>query len=70
MIYLRVHKKKTCYELMHGRTPKVSHFHIFGFKCFILKKGKKLEKFEAGSVDGIVDAKFAPRVEHTASRTR
>jgi transposase InsO family protein len=22
-IYLRVHKKKTCYELMHGRTPKV-----------------------------------------------
>jgi hypothetical protein len=44
-IYLRVHKKKTCYELMHGRTPKVSHFHVFGSKCFILKKGKKLDKF-------------------------
>jgi hypothetical protein len=44
-IYLRVHKKKTCYVLMHGRTPKVSHF---------LKKGKKLDKFEARSVDGIV----------------
>jgi hypothetical protein len=43
-----VHKKKTCYELMHGRTPKVSHFHVFGCKCFILKKGKKLGKFEAG----------------------
>jgi hypothetical protein len=28
-IYLRVHKKKTCYELMHGRTPKVSHFLVF-----------------------------------------
>jgi hypothetical protein len=52
-IYLRVHKKKTCYELMHGRTPKVSHFHVFGCKCFILKKGKKLDKFEAWSVDGI-----------------
>jgi hypothetical protein len=52
-IYLRVHKKKTCYELMHGRTPKVSHFHVFGFKFFILKKGKKLDKFEARSVDGI-----------------
>jgi hypothetical protein len=51
--YLRVHKKKTCYELMHGRTPKVSHFHVFGWKCFILKKGKKLDKFEARSVDGI-----------------
>jgi hypothetical protein len=33
-IYLRVHKKKTCYE-------------------FILKKGKKFDKFEARSVDGI-----------------
>jgi transposase InsO family protein len=52
-IYLRVHKKKTCYELMHGRTPKVSHFHVFGCKCFILKKGKKLYKSEARSVDGI-----------------
>jgi hypothetical protein len=52
-IYLRVHKKKTCYELMHGRTPKVSHFNVFGCKCFILKKGKKLDKFEARSVDGI-----------------
>jgi transposase InsO family protein len=52
-IYLKVHKKKTCYELMHSRTPKVSHFHVFGRKCFILKKGKKLDKFEARSVDGI-----------------
>jgi hypothetical protein len=51
-IYLRVHKKKTCYVLMHGRTPKVSHFQVFGCKCFILKKGKKLDKFEARSVDG------------------
>jgi hypothetical protein len=52
-IYLRVHKKETCYELMHGHTPKVSHFHVFGCKYFILKKGKKLGKFEARSVDGI-----------------
>jgi hypothetical protein len=52
-IYLRAYKKKSCYKLMHGRTPKVSHFHVFGCKCFILKKGKKLDKFEARSVDGI-----------------
>jgi hypothetical protein len=52
-IYLRVHTKKTSYELMHNRTPKVSHFHVFGCKCFILKKGKKLDKFGARSVDGI-----------------
>jgi hypothetical protein len=31
----------------------VSHFHVFGCKCFILKKGKKLDKFEVRSVDGI-----------------
>jgi hypothetical protein len=52
-IYLRVYKKKTYYELMHGGTPKVSHFHVSGCKCFILKKGKKLDKFETRSVDGI-----------------
>jgi hypothetical protein len=38
---------------MHGCTPKLSHFDVFGWKCFILKKGKKLDKFEARSVDGI-----------------
>jgi hypothetical protein len=38
---------------MHGRTPKVSHFHVFNCKCFILNKGKKLINFEASSVDGI-----------------
>jgi hypothetical protein len=48
-IYLRVHKKKTYYKLMHSRTCKVSHFHVFGCKCFILLKGKKLDKFEARS---------------------
>jgi hypothetical protein len=52
-IYLKVHKKKTYYELMHDCTPKVSHFHVFGCNYFILKKGKKLEKFETRSVDGI-----------------
>jgi hypothetical protein len=52
-IYLKVHKTKTCYELMHGCTHKVSHFHVFGCKCFIIKKRKKLDKFEARSVYGI-----------------
>jgi hypothetical protein len=52
-IYLRAQKKKTYYELMQDHTPKVSHFHVFGCKCFIIKKGKKLDKFESRSVDGI-----------------
>jgi hypothetical protein len=33
--------------------PLLSHFLVFGCKFFILKKGKKLDKFEARSVDGI-----------------
>jgi hypothetical protein len=51
-IHLRVHKKKTCYELMHSRTPMVSHFHVYGCRCFILNKGKKLDKLDARLVDG------------------
>jgi transposase InsO family protein len=51
-IFLRAFLKKTCYELFHGRTPRVSHFRVFGCKCFILKKGN-LDKFESRSMDGI-----------------
>jgi transposase InsO family protein len=49
-ILLRTFKKKmTFYELMHGRAPKVSHFRVFGCKCFILKKGK-LDSLRLGLV--------------------
>ena len=51
-IFLRAFLKKTSYELMMGRTPKVSHLRVFGCKCFILKQGK-LDKFESRSSDGI-----------------
>jgi hypothetical protein len=51
-IFLRAFLNKTCYELMHGRAPKVSHFRAFGCRCFILKKGR-LDKFESRSSDGI-----------------
>jgi hypothetical protein len=46
-IYLRV-QKKTCYELIHGRTPKVSHFQVFGCKCFILRKGRSWKRLRLG----------------------
>lgn len=51
-IFLRAFKKKTCYELFHGRSPKVNHFRVFGCMCFILKKGN-LDMFESRSMDGI-----------------
>jgi hypothetical protein len=51
-IFLRAFLNKTCYELMHGRAPRVSHFRAFGCRCFILKKGR-LDKFESRPSDGI-----------------
>ena len=45
---------KIPYELYKGRKPNISHFHIFGCKCFILNNGKdNLGKFDAKSDEGI-----------------
>jgi hypothetical protein len=49
-IFLRAFLNKTCYELIHGRAPRVSQ--AFGCRCFILKNGR-LDKFESRSSDGI-----------------
>jgi hypothetical protein len=51
-IFLRAFSNKMCYELMHGRIPRVIHFRAFGCRCFILKKGR-LDKFVSRSSDGI-----------------
>jgi hypothetical protein len=49
---LNLHKimKKTAYELLIGKMPKVKYFRVFGCKCFILNKKSK-------------SSKFAPRVD-------
>jgi hypothetical protein len=52
LIFLRAFLNKTCYELMHGRAPRVSHFGPFGYQYFILKMGR-LDMFESRSSDGI-----------------
>ena len=51
-IFLRAFMKKTSYELRFGWPPKVSHFRVFGCKCFILKQCN-LDKFESRSSHGI-----------------
>ncbi|CAH9089121.1 unnamed protein product, partial [Cuscuta epithymum] len=51
-----IHKtyKKTPYELWKERKPNVSHFHVFGSKCFILNNGKDyLKPFDPKSDEGI-----------------
>jgi hypothetical protein len=50
--FFKAFLNKMCYELMHERAPRVSHFRDFGCRCFILKKGR-LDKFESRSSDGI-----------------
>jgi transposase InsO family protein len=37
---------KTPYELLNGRKPNIAYFRVFGCKCYILKKGTRLSKFE------------------------
>jgi hypothetical protein len=39
--------KKTPYELLIGRKPNISYFRVFGCKCYILKKGTRLSKFQS-----------------------
>ena len=51
-VFLRSVIGKTSFELRFGHKPKVSHFKIFGCKCFILKHGN-LDKFESRCSDGI-----------------
>jgi hypothetical protein len=52
-LYLRKGLNKTPYEIISGHKPNVSYFRVFGCKCFILKKGVRLSKFESKAVEGI-----------------
>ena len=46
--------KKTPYELYKVRKPNISHFKVFGCKCFVLNNGKdNLGKFDAKVGEGI-----------------
>ncbi|KAK2369267.1 putative mitochondrial protein [Trifolium repens] len=53
-VIIRPILKKTPYELLKGRKPNISHFHIFGCKCFVLNNDKdNLGKFDEKSDEGI-----------------
>jgi hypothetical protein len=47
-------KEKTPYELLNDRKPNIAYFRVFGYKCYILKKGTKLSKFERKYDDGFL----------------
>ena len=52
-VFLRPRTINTSYELLKGRKPKVSYFHSFGSKCYILNDRDQLGKFDAKSDEGI-----------------
>lgn len=48
--YYKTNTEKTPYELFKGRKRNISHFHIFGCKCFVLNNEKdNLGKFDEKS---------------------
>ena len=43
---------KTPYEVLTGNKPNVQYFRVFGCKCFVLKKGIRLSKFDTKAHEG------------------
>jgi len=46
--------EKTTYELFNGRKHNIAYFWVFGCKCYILKKGTRLRKFEKKCDEGFL----------------
>ena len=47
--------KKTPYEFYKGRKPNISHFKVFGCKCFVLNNERgNLGKFDVKADEGIL----------------
>ena len=44
--------EKTPYEILNGRKSNIAYFWVFGCKCYILKKGTRLSKFEKKCDEG------------------
>jgi hypothetical protein len=46
--------EKTPYEILNGRKLNIAYFQVFGCKCYILKKGTRLSKFEKKCDEGFL----------------
>jgi hypothetical protein len=53
-LYYHPYFEKTPYELLHGRKPNISFFRVFGYKCYILRKGTRLGKFDKKCDEGFL----------------
>ncbi|XP_056859992.1 uncharacterized protein LOC130508478 [Raphanus sativus] len=52
-VYVKPKTKTTPYELFKGKTPNLSHMHVFGCLCYILNDKDHLGKFDAKSDVGM-----------------
>jgi transposase InsO family protein len=53
-LYCHPMMEKTPYELLIGRKPNIAYFRVFGCKCYILKKGTRLSKFDKKCDEGFL----------------
>jgi hypothetical protein len=53
-LYCHSLKEKTPYELLNGRNPNIAYFRVFGCKCYILRKGTRLSKFDKKCDEGFL----------------
>jgi transposase InsO family protein len=53
-LYCHPLKEKTPYELLNGRKLNIAYFQVFGCKCYILKKGTRLGKFDKKCNEGFL----------------
>jgi hypothetical protein len=52
-LYLRKVLNKTPYKILTGSKPNIKYFRVFGCKCFFLRKGVRLGKFDPKVLEGI-----------------
>nr|GFD02211.1 retrovirus-related Pol polyprotein from transposon TNT 1-94 [Tanacetum cinerariifolium] len=50
---IRLHHGKTPYELMHGKQPDLSYFHVFGALCYPTNDGENVRKLQPKADIGI-----------------
>jgi hypothetical protein len=53
-LYLRKGLNKTTYEVLIEKKPNIKYFRVFGCKCYYLKKGVHLSKFDIKALEGTI----------------
>jgi transposase InsO family protein len=53
-LYCHPKLELTPYELLNDRKPSIAHLRVFGCKCYILRKGTKLGKFDKKCDEGFL----------------